>query len=143
MQERNGGDGQSGVEDGLREVPVPVEDRIDEVVPEDVGSAEAGVDDRDEAVEQREDERPDEVSRPHRRLSSDDEDVREDDDGVEAVLVDVGVEPLVVVVRVVEEDPEGERDDQRDADGDVAKDLRHSRESRVRVWETDTKFRQA
>ena len=106
MQERNGGDGQSGVDDGLREVPVPVEDRIDEVVPEDVGSAEAGVDDRDEAVEQREDERPDEVSRPHRLLSSDDEDVREDDDGVEAVLVDVGVEPLVVILRIEKQEPE-------------------------------------
>ena len=56
-------------------------------------------------------------------MSSEDEDVKEDDDGVEGVLVDVGVEPLVVIGRIVEEDPEGEGDDETDGNGDVSNDF--------------------
>jgi hypothetical protein len=56
-------------------------------------------------------------------LASEDEDVDQDDDGVEAVLVEVGVEPLVVVDRIVEQEPEGEGHDQANGNGDVLKNF--------------------
>ena len=123
MQNRNSKNRESGGRASLRTILLPVEDRVNEVLAQHVGPTQVGVDDGEEAVEDRHCQRSNDVSRLDLFLASEDEDVDQDDDGVEAVLVEVGVEPLVVVDRIVEQEPEGKGNDQANGNGDVLKNF--------------------
>jgi hypothetical protein len=78
---------------------LPIQNGVDVIILEDVSSAKERVHDGEEAVDERESQRPDEISGLELRLAAEEEHVGEDDDGVEAVLVlDVNVIKLFTAV---------------------------------------------
>jgi len=99
VEDRNRGYGEAGVEESLAEMVLPIQNGVDVIILEDVSSAKERVHDGEEAVDERESQRPDEISGLELRLAAEEEHVGKDDDGVEAVLVlDVNVIKLFTAV---------------------------------------------